>query len=125
MPRQRTTASRLTLWCRKSGADWLLRMGLCTSLTRDTWAIAATITAWLLAWRLIILLTSKPGPRQRLAVEFGDMAALPVVARTCSSSQVTPLTQVATGWAAKQSSACKPGRFGPVSQPNTGRRLIG
>src|SRR5262249_21174192 len=125
MPRQRTTASRLTLWCRKSGADWLLRMGLCTSLTRDTWAIAATITAGLLAWRLIILLTSKPGPRQRLAVEFGDMAALLVMVPTCLWLQATRSTQAVTGWAAKQSSGCKPGRFGPVSQPTTGPRLIG
>ena len=42
------------------------------------------------------------GLRPPSAAAFGDMAALRVMALTCSSSPATRLTPAATGWAAKQ-----------------------
>ena len=55
------------------------------------------------------------GRQRPSAVEFGDMAALPVMAPTCLWSPATRSTQAVTGWAAKQSSGCRPGRLGPAS----------
>ena len=51
------------------------------------------------------------GRQQRSAAGFGDTAALPATAQTCSWSQGTRSTQAATGWAAKQLFVCKPGRL--------------
>ncbi|PYJ62257.1 MAG: hypothetical protein DME74_06480 [Verrucomicrobia bacterium] len=60
-----------------------------------------------------------------MAAEFGDMAVLPVMVPTCSSSRATRLTRAAFGAAVKPSSACKPGRSGLVSPPITGRLRTG
>jgi len=60
-----------------------------------------------------------------LAAASGDMAALPAMAQTCSWSRATRLTRAATGWAAKQSFACRLGRPGLGSPLITGRLPTG
>ena len=65
------------------------------------------------------------GPRQRSAAEFGDTAALPATALTCSWSRVIHLTRAAIGWAVKPLFACKPDRLLLASLPTTGRLPIG
>src|SRR5215470_993707 len=93
--------------------------------SQDTLAIAARIMAGLSAYQSITLPTCMPGRRQPLAAGFGDMAVLPVMALICLSSRETRSPLTALGWAAKQSSACKPGRSLAATLPTTGHLLIG
>ena len=65
------------------------------------------------------------GRQRQSAAGFGDTAALPAMAPTCLSLPGTRLIRAATGWAAKQLSACKPARLLPVSLPTTGHLPIG
>ena len=53
-------------------------------LTPDTWGTAAIIMAGLSAWTSTILRMCMAGRQQRLAAAFGDTAALPATAPTCS-----------------------------------------
>src|SRR5215467_9506619 len=100
-------------------------MGSCTYLFPATWATAAAIMAGWSVLTLTILQPSGLGRRRRLAVEFGATAVLPATAPICLWSPATPLTQAVTGWAAKQSSACKLGQPGPVCPPTTGPQPTG
>ena len=70
-------------------------------------------------------LPRRRGRRRRSAAEYGDTAALPVTALTCSSLRGTRFTRPATGWGAKQSFACTQDQSGAASPPTTGRLLIG
>src|SRR5262245_10276255 len=89
------------------------------------WATAAIIMAGLSAWTSTTRPMCMDGLQRLSAVAFGDTAAWPVMARTCSSSPAIRLTREATGWAAKPSFACKQDRHGRVNLPTTGRLAIG
>src|SRR5215831_19180759 len=92
--------------------------------TQATQVTATIIMVGLLGSISVILPCLRGRPR-RLAAEYGDTAALPVTALTCSWLRGTHLTPVVTGWGAKQSFACKQDQSGAASLPITGRLLIG
>src|SRR2546423_13413743 len=72
-----------------------------------------------------VVLPCMHGRRRRLAGGYGDTAALPVTALTCSWVRATRLIPLATGWAAEQSFACKQDRSGAAKLPITGGLPIG
>src|SRR5207247_11000382 len=100
-------------------------MGSYTRSTLATWGIAAIIMGGLAAWTSTTRPTCMAGLQRLSAAAFGDMAAWPVMARTCLWSRGTRLTPEAIGWAAKLLFVCKPDRPGLVKPPTIGRLPIG
>src|SRR6516165_9210137 len=92
--------------------------------TPVTQVTATIITAGLLGSTSLVIPRMR-GRQRRLAAEYGGTAALPVTALTCSWLPGTRLTQLATGWEAKQSFACMQDQSGADSLPTTGRLPIG
>src|SRR6266513_122825 len=126
MPPPCTTGLSLIPWCRRNGVRWLLSTGSCTRLTLAGTAIAVVITAGWWACRQITLPPAWALGQQRLSKGVsGDTAALPAMARTCSSSRVTHPAQEAYGAVVKRSFVCKQARSLAGNLVTTGHLRIG